>query len=171
MTAKKSKDTLVRKEVHRDESSDTRSAESRKSDERKLQERAIMDMAYADPLYVPPSYIPEGMEYRWIRESCHDQPDNTRLVEARKKGWTPVPAERHQDLAHEDFFGRLSHMRGYIYHRGLILHEREKYLGDLENKKANEYNAQILASMPGTDNFMGEPAIPVSNLSRTYRGA
>lgn len=142
--------------------------ESRDLELNENHKRAVMNMSYADPLHVPSEIIPHGWEYRWVRESCLDKPDNKRMVDAKRKGWTPVPSNRHPDMVYEDFFGRLEHMKPYIYHAGLILCERPAELGRLEQKRAEEHNYQVMTSMPGTDNFMGEPNIPVRNSSDIY---
>lgn len=143
-----------------------RSGESRDSERRDNFKRAIMNMSYADPLYIDPERIPAGMVYRWIRESIRDLPDDARLAEMSKKGWTPVPADRHPERAFSDFFGRLERMHNYIYHKGLILFERPKELDDLEQKMASDRNAKIMNSIPGVENLMGEPTMPLTR--KTY---
>lgn len=161
------KDTQNRKQEHSERDVTNRFEESRGLEEREAQKRAVMSMTGSDPLYVDPDVIPHGVEYRWMRESIQDRPDNKRMVEVRRKGWTPVPASRHPDMVYKDFFGRLDHMNAYIYHSGLLLCERPAELGRLEMQRIADHNHQVMTSMPGTDNFMGEPGIPVRNNSET----
>jgi hypothetical protein len=133
--------------------------ESRIIEERLSQLRDGLNMNWVDPLYIDPEKIPGGFEYRWIRESTYDQPDTSRIVEMKRKGWTPVPAERHPEMVPEDFLGRTTHLKGFIFHKGLILFERPKEVGALEQKAMSQYNAKIMKSMPGLDNFMGDPYV------------
>lgn len=138
----------------------SRTEEARRLEERLAELRPVMNMTYADPLYVDPDKIPPGWEYYWVRESILGEADLGRTVEMKKKGWTPVPASRHPEMCFDDFLGRQSHLKGYIFHKGLVLFERPKEIGDKERKKQQEYNAKILQSMPGTENFMSDPTIP-----------
>ncbi len=161
------KDISNRKHEVDERELESRFEDSRAMDEREVHKRNVMNMSYSDPLYVDPEIIPHGVEYRWIRESCYDKPDNSRMVEAKRKGWTPVPAARHPEMSFDDFFGRLNNMKPYIYHKGLILCERPSELGKIEQQRVEKMNHELMSSMPGTDNFMGEPTIPVRNNSET----
>jgi hypothetical protein len=71
-------------------------------------------------------------------------------------------------MCFQDFFGRTSHMNSYIYYSGLVLCERPSELGRLETEKYEKLNYQNIISLAGTDNYMGEPTIPVRNNSSTY---
>lgn len=142
--------------------------EERMLENRKAQERAVMNMSYNDPFYVDPDSIPYDMEYYWIRASLLGVPDNKRMVEARRKGWTPVPASRHPDMVYGDLFGTVSHMDSFINYAGMVLCERSKEQGLIDERRISEENYKVMTSMPGTDNFMGEPTIPVRNHSETY---
>jgi hypothetical protein len=150
------------------EDKQSRLDESRLLELHEVHKRAIMNMEYDNPLYVDPAVIPPGMEYRWVRESVRDQPDPARMVDCRKKGWVPVPADRHPDLCFQDFFGRTQHMRSFIFYKGLVLCERRAELGKLERQKYADMNYQNMVSLQGTDNYMGEASIPVRNNSQTY---
>jgi hypothetical protein len=155
-------DNLEKKHLNRIEN--TRVAETREN-----YKRQMMNMKWKDPLYVNPEYIPEGYECLWVRESIHDRPDTTNLVNMRRMGWEPASADRYPDMVFDDYFGRLSHMKGYVYRAGLILCERPKELGDMEREVMARENERILTSMPGTEHFMGEPSIPVRDISSTER--
>jgi|SRR5882724_2898550 len=163
------KDISNRKQEHDERDLTNRFEETRAFDEREAHKRAVMSMNGSDPLYIDPEIIPAGTEYRWIRESVQNQPDTARMVATRRKGWMPVPAARHPDMVFKDFFGRLDHMSNYIFHSGLVLCERAEELGKLEMERIANHNYQVMTSMPGTDNFMGEPGIPVRNASETSK--
>jgi hypothetical protein len=146
----------------------SRASESRSFESREAARRVIMNMEYEDPLHIPREIIPDDVDYFWVRESILGEPDTNRMVEMKRKGWTPVPADRHPDMVFDDFFGRLTHVKGFIFQKGLILCERPKYLGQEERKRIEQRNYQIMQSMPGTENFLGEPSIPAHNTSDTY---
>lgn len=147
----------------------SRIQESRVADDSRDSEiRALLNMEYLDPLHIPEDKIPEGKEYYWVRKSVNGEEDPHRMIEMARKGWTPVPADRHPEMQLQDFFGTLAHMKGYIVHKGLILCERPKEYGDIERRKREKRNYEILTSMPGTENFMGEPTIPVKSTHETY---
>jgi hypothetical protein len=103
-----------------------------------------------------------------VRESVLGNPDTNRMIDMKRKGWTPVPAERHPELVFDDFFGRLTHVKGFIFQKGLILCERPKHYGVLEREQIERRNHEILVSMPGTENFLGEPSIPTNFTGDTY---
>lgn len=145
-----------------------RFAEGREYDERKFHERSIMNMACSDPLYVDPDTIPDGLEYRWMRRAIRNEPDDKRITEIRRKGWTPVPSSRHPEMSFADFFGRGEHVKSYIEHVGLVLCQRAKELCNMETMRVEEENYQRVTTMPATSNFMGEPTIPVRNHSNVY---
>lgn len=142
--------------------------ESRAMELHEQHKRAVMNMEYDNPLYIPIDDIPQGMEYRWIRESYGNIPDPSRMVDCTKKGWTPVPGDRHADMCTQDIFGRTSHMKSYVFYKGLVLCERSAELGKLEREKFAKMNYINLTSLQGTNNYMGEPTIPVRNNSETY---
>lgn len=147
-----------------------RMQETRDFDTRDNHLRAIMDMDFANPMHIPRELIPEGIEYYWARVSFAGQDDHGRLIELRRRGWTVVPADRHPELVFTDPLQRNTHMNGYIHHKGAILVERRKELCDAERRMINERNYKDQHSMPGTENYMGDPTMPVRNDSQTYFG-
>lgn len=126
----------------------------RESESRYAAARQYLENEWHDPLHFAPHEIPDGMVYQWLRESTLDVPDNSRIVECRRKGWSAVPPERHPDRVFEGFLGRQSHMKGYIHHKGLILFERPKELDDLEKSKFARQNALSVSSLQGTEDFV-----------------
>lgn len=142
--------------------------ESRSLESRERQKRAIMNMTYPDPLSIGEVTPPIGMVYGWVRSSIGGDESFERITEASERGWTPVPSDRHPSLAKKSLFGRTDHLNGYIFRKGAILCERPEELDRLEKEKYAKMNYQVMTSMPGTDNYMGEPTIPVRNTSETY---
>jgi hypothetical protein len=135
--------------------------ETRESSSRDAMIRRNLRMQYQDPLYIDPRDIPPDMEYRWIRDSVLGQPDHYRYAQCKRKGWEPVPADRHVDFMTDDGDRRPTHVRGFIYYRGLILCEREKIYGDIERKTVEEENRLVQNSIPGQENFMSDPTMPM----------
>lgn len=164
------KETKMKDEIdelrtrERDESRN-RLEESRRLEERTAAIRCSYKMRTPDPLYIPPEIIPHGWTYYWGRESYHGMPDSHRLTELKLNGWTPVPADRHAWMVADDFLGRSEHLKGYIFRKGLVLHERPSVFTKEERERVNALNKRILNSMPGLDNLMGEPGMPGKVLS------
>lgn len=142
--------------------------EQRALDERKAQERVVMNMAYKSPFHIDQDSIPADVDYYWIRTSLLGVPDTKRMVEARRGGWTPVPASRHPEMVFGDLFGNASHMDSFINYSGMVLCERSKEIGRIEEQEIRAENYRTMTSMPGTENFMGEPGIPARNNSEVY---
>lgn len=132
----------------------------------KLEEQLSMD--YKGKLHIPDEMIPPDVEYYFVRISTRGEPDSSRMVEMRRKGWTPVPASRHPELVFTDFFNSLDKYSDVIYSDGLLLCERSKRLGKIEQQRLEDKNLQVLTSMPGTENFLGEPSIPTNFTGNTY---
>jgi len=139
--------------------------ESRRLELRINELRQKSHMNYEDPLSIPKEQIPDGWTYFWVRESVLNEPDTSRIVEMKRKGWTPVPSDRHPDYAFEDTFHRASHLKGYIAHTGLVLFERPTVICKEERQKRDAHNMRLLCSMPGTEDFMGDRHIKASFLS------
>ncbi len=130
--------------------------------------RPLLTMEQQGKLYVNPDVIPKDVDYYWVRISIMDKPDTSRMVEMKRKGWTPVPSERHPDLVFTDFFGALDRYQGVIYSDGLLLCERPKQYGKAERHMQEKANYERMVSMPGTENFLGEPNIPSRFTGDTY---
>jgi len=141
---------------------ENRIVSGRTAERREAEIRRLKDMDYRNPLYVPPEYVPDDMEYAWGTYSLLGVPRPSRMMELRQKGWEPVPADRHPDLAFAEFVESNAQMRGHIWRDGLILIERPAEYGVIEREQLDAKNYQTLISMPGTENFLGEPSIPTS---------
>ena len=77
-----------------------------------------MDEDENDRLKVPKELIPPGMDYQWVTASILGQPQPQRRSRFERRGWVPVPAERHPGL-----FMPKGHV-GEIEVDGLVLYER-----------------------------------------------
>lgn len=104
----------------RDPRARARSAEARQTAPPTSEPRLERRRRTADPLYYPPHIVPQSMSYEWKRRLLMGQPDNPHWVGLRENHWSPVPAERHQELA---MAGDSQIIRG-----DLVLCERPKYL-------------------------------------------
>lgn len=138
----------------------SRVTESRDTDRRENHRRSLMRTEFRDALYVDLKTIPEDLEYRWVRESCMQEPDDSNVSDATQEGWEPVPASRHPELGSENFLGRNPHMKGFIFRKGLVLCERPKDLGLVERKKMEAHNMKLMTQMPATENYLGDGGIP-----------
>lgn len=140
----------------------TRVEESRDLNSRDAETRRFLQMTHQDPLYVDLSKKPLGYEYRLIRDSCLGQHDPYRLAYMARKGYTPVPADRHPELTCEFFPGQDDGpMKGVIYRGGLLLCERPEEYSDIERRTLEQVHASRMASMPGQDHFMDDPTMPI----------
>jgi hypothetical protein len=136
---------------------DSRSVETRDANIRKH-----LRMEYQDPLYFDPADIPPDVEYRWIRESVLGRPDPSRLSSMKRKGWEPVPISRHPDRMIDTNSSHLpSHLKGCIYHDGLVACERLKVYCDMERENVNKETYKTLTGTPGTDHLMSDPMMPM----------
>lgn len=131
--------------------------ETRDTQTRDSQIRQYLQMEYEDKLFVDPLTIPSHLEYRWIRDSTLGQPDLSRMMEMNRKGWEPVPCDRHPELVPVDIMGRTANMKGYIFRDGLILCQRLKEYGDIERRNLQQRNMIAMQHLPGDEAFMNEP--------------
>lgn len=145
-----------------------RMVETREAEDRRSIERAIMDMDYRDILYIPPEIVPEGWVYKWGNYSVLGEVQQGNMMKLRRKGWSPVPAERHPELAFEAFGNADPNMKGFIYRSGSVLIERRKEYEDMEQRELERTNNEVLTSMPGTEGFAGVPGLPAKDNSEAY---
>lgn len=64
------------------------------------------------------AFVPEGMSYQWVTDSIFGQHQAQRRSSFERKGWLPVPAERHDGV-----WTKKGH-EGEINVEGLVLMER-----------------------------------------------
>lgn len=82
--------------------------------------------AEALTLYIPPNAIPKGMIYAWIAEYLMGDPQDNNVEKRLRKGWNPVPADRHPDLVAPLLPGRVRNDHNVIRRGGQILCEMSK---------------------------------------------
>lgn len=129
------------------EKKEKKSSKGRESRLRDDQIRAFLQSTYPDKLYFPVDDIPPDMDYRWIREECRGMTDLSRISYMTKKGWTPVPFDRHPNfLADTSWNARLS-KPDVIRIDGLILCERPKEYGQIERKAQEKQNKVMMSSI------------------------
>ena len=71
-----------------------------------------------DRFYIDPETIPAGWSYEWKTKTVMGKDDPAQEVEYARKGWEPVPAERHPEMMPKDSRGRA------IERDGMVLMER-----------------------------------------------
>lgn len=76
----------------------------------------------ADPLYFDKKIVPGGMSYEWKRDSLLGRPESRHWIGLRENHWSPVPPERHPEMAVEG--------ESVIRVGDVVLCERPKYLTD-----------------------------------------
>ena len=68
-----------------------------------------------DEFATPPA--PDGWSYEWKRKSSMNMEDISHMNHVRRKGWTPVPVERHPEMMQLG-------AEGSIERKGMLLMER-----------------------------------------------
>jgi hypothetical protein len=116
---------------------------------------------YADnPFHIPKEKIPPGMTYSWVLESIYNEHLPSRMMEFLRKGWTPVPRERHPELCLEHLLGRTVNISPFIHYGGQNLLECPTELCDKEKEKWNRRTINEVNSLVGAENFrIGENSI------------
>ena len=151
------------------EERDTRAEDGRRLEERIAELNKIQNMMYANPLDVPKHIVPYGWEYGWKRVYVRDELDQGNWSDAQRRGWTPVPADRHPDL----FFNKGVHMyeafKGCIFFKGVILCERPTVFGEEDRRKAAENEWKQMYDLPALRNMLGEPTMPARIIENQTR--
>lgn len=101
-----------------------------------------------DEFAAPPA--PDGWTYEWKRKEVLGKEDHTYLTSLFRKGWEPVPANRHPSMMPEGNYAT-------IERKGMILMERPKELTDeareIERRKARQQvrvkEEQLSVAPPG----------------------
>lgn len=142
-----------------------RETDTRKTEDRESILRAIQDDDYRDPMYIPPEIVPPGWVYKWGTHSLLGEPKPEVMMKYRRKGWTPVPASRHPDLAYQSTNADPS-INGAIWRGGQVLIERRVEYENAEIEHNEKVNLEALQSMPGQDNYLGDPNLPARDMSQ-----
>ena len=124
-----------------------------------------------DRLKVPPHFIPDGMSYQWVTDSIFNAPQPQRRARFERKGWMPVPAERHDGVWMPKGY------KGEINVDGLVLMERPaeytKKALDHDKKKAREQvwikEQQLRGGDVGTTlDSQHQSALRTNKISKSY---
>ena len=83
----------------------------------------VMDEG-TDEFFIPPEIVPEGWSYEWKRKTILGQEDPAYAVALARKGWEPVPANRHPSMMPDS--GNFA----TIERKGMVLMERPLELTD-----------------------------------------
>jgi hypothetical protein len=116
---------------------------------RKAQEYDNLPHEDEDRLKVPPEAIPDGWDYQWVVDSVLGQPMPQRRARFERRGWRPVPSERHDGM-----FMPIGY-KGEINVDGVVLMERPmEYTRQARKKEAMKAAEQVYvreAQMRGGD--------------------
>lgn len=82
------------------------------------------DMDAVDKYYIPEGLIPDGWTYEWKRKLVLGAEDPSYEVALARRGWQPVPANRHPEMMPAGYRGV------EIIRDGLILMERPSVITD-----------------------------------------
>ena len=125
------------------------SREEQEREEQRNRVRRFLQETHRDKLYFPLEDVPQGVEYRWIREECRGVTDLSRISLMTKKGWTPVPFDRHPTFLADTLWNASpqSSKPDVIRIDGLILCERPLEFGQMEKEALEAQNAQALKSV------------------------
>lgn len=104
-----------------------------------------------DEFYVDRTSIPDGWEYEWKRLEVLGKEDPAYQVSLARKGWDPVPADRHPEMMPKEAKDKI------VTRKGMILMERPKELSDeareIEKKRARDQvrvkEKQLNEAQPG----------------------
>jgi hypothetical protein len=135
-----------------------RIAGSRRLEMRDAEIRQILHDGFADPLHIPKSLIPEGYDYFWVRDSFVGNVDIARMAAMNKRGWEPVPADRHAQLMPINLPGRESPLSNYVHHRGLILCDRPSHWGDIEREIEQKASLESMITPAVAQSMVSEEA-------------
>lgn len=118
------------------------------------------------------AFVPEGMSYQWITDSIFGQQQAQRRASFERKGWLPVPAERH------DGVWTTKGYQGEINVDGLVLMERPaeytKMATDHNRKKARQQvwikEQQLRGGDVGVSESAGrhESALKTNRINRSF---
>lgn len=133
---------------------------------RQATQREVADDSDAS-LYFPAHEVPEGMVYQWLAEEVLGAPNTSQLNLNKRKGWTPVPSERHPQYASTDFYG--AQTDPFIRIGGMILAERPAAVSDkVEEGLAERRRGQIESLDYETARQM-DPSMPYLDPERRTR--
>lgn len=104
----------------------TRTGATRNATTRAATRREGPKMHFESALHIDPNIIPKGMTYAWVRMSTLNEPDQGNVNTKFRRGWRPVPADRHPELQMPEIPGmpRDEMHSAIVNEGGLMLCER-----------------------------------------------
>jgi hypothetical protein len=125
----------------------------RSADERARQIKGNhLSMTYSSPLNIPLDIIPEGWTYSWIRLGVLDIEDKQRDSQTKMMGYTPVPKDRHPELAIGGHLGsKVSD--NFIIYSNLLLCEIPTVIVEERQKRMFLELERRMSQMRLTDQF------------------
>ena len=135
--------------------------QARRAEMRAAELRPSMNMLPVSKLHIDASVVPFGWEYKWVRVSCMSIPDYQNENESLSSGYTPVPADRHPELARRFSNKGQSNTEGFIVKEGLMLCEIPKSINDEKRQFFARMNTEKVTSLESLKNGLGmEPTMP-----------
>jgi hypothetical protein len=127
------------------------------------------DIDGTDEFYVDPASVPSGWSYEWKRHTILNKEDPSYQVDTMRRGWTPVPANRHPEMMPTGWSGDT------IDRKGMRLYERPATVTDhfkaRDLSKARDQvrtkQAQLNAAPPGTFERQNKDA-PLAKIKQSY---
>lgn len=117
------------------------------------------------------AFVPDGMSYQWVTDTIFGQQQAQRRARFERKGWMPVPAERHDGVWMPKGY------QGEINMEGSVLMERPaeytKMASDHDKRKAREQvwikEQQLRGGDVGTTlDSQHKSAIASNKIKKTY---
>jgi hypothetical protein len=159
---------------------DERTASVMRARERMREINIDDKMNPADILYFPPEKVPHGWTYKWIRISTMGEPDQNHERLQMRRGWSPVPADRHPEEARNHLHASDIHAVGnIIVRRGLMLCELPKEAADKYDSVKDKAHQDVMKSLStAVQQMPQDPTVPrgilensddvTPNLGRTF---
>lgn len=154
------KKRALQRERDEDSYTPTREDDQRSYSDRDYQVDYDMDMLYSCATYMDPKSIPPGYKYMWIRHAILGEPDNANWANYMRKGWKPVPADRHPEKVGVDTFKRLSEMKDFLHVGDVVCCERTLEECKREEEHYDRKNAKIIDSISQQLVMNGGSSIP-----------
>lgn len=137
----------------------SRTADDRANETRAADKRPIPEVVYTGRFFTNKKNWPSDMEYRWIRETLFNQPDNGRLQQAVDEGYTAVPATRHPEMTGRLITGETSG-DSVIRRGGQILCERPKRVAKAMREALRRANYETMKNIAwATDGLQDAPRL------------
>jgi hypothetical protein len=139
---------------------------ARTATSRTATQRPVADDSDAT-LFFPVHEVPEGMVYQWLSETVLGQPNTASLNINFRKGWRPVPAERHPQYASTDFYG--AQQDPFIRSGAAILAERPIEACEQAEEQLLDRRRSLIESLDYETARQMDPSMPYLDPDRRTR--